>query len=129
MLKYCVTHHICKYLRLYLVFIKLIITLNFKFTKLFLHKGLGYENGTTKSTLTLSWQRSLSYRNQSVDLESKSVDWFLYDSKLRHERVNEVLSSVYASGNNMSLILSRTYCHWKWKGRKHSAAISLMLTG
>ena len=57
------------------------------------------------------------------------MDWFLYDSKLRHERVNEVLSSVYASGNNMSLILSQTYCHWKWKGRKHSAAISLMLTG
>ena len=39
------------------------------------------------------------------------MDWFLYDSKLRHERVNEVLSSVYATGNNMSLILSRTYCH------------------
>ena len=37
--------------------------------------------------LTLSWRRPLSYRNQSNDLHSKSVDWFLYDSGLRHERV------------------------------------------
>ena len=32
--------------------------------------------------LTLSWRRPLSYRNQS-----KSMDWFLYDNGLRHERV------------------------------------------
>ena len=37
--------------------------------------------------LTLSWQRPLSYRNQSIDLQSKSLDWFLYDNSLRHERV------------------------------------------
>ena len=34
----------------------------------------------TKVTLTLSWRRPLSYRNQS--------DRFLYDNDLRHERVN-----------------------------------------
>ena len=34
--------------------------------------------------LTLSWRRPLSYRN----LRSKSMDWFLYDNGLRHERVN-----------------------------------------
>ena len=28
--------------------------------------------------LTLSWRRQLSYRNQSIDLLCKSVDWFLY---------------------------------------------------
>ena len=38
--------------------------------------------------VTLSWRRPLSYRNQSIDLRSKSVDWFLYDNGLRHERVN-----------------------------------------
>ena len=38
--------------------------------------------------LTLSWQRPLSYRNQSIDLLWKSMDWFLYDNGLRHERVN-----------------------------------------
>ena len=38
--------------------------------------------------LTLSWRRPISYRNQSIDLRSKSMDWFLYDIGLRHERVN-----------------------------------------
>ena len=37
--------------------------------------------------LTLSWRRSLSYRNQSIDLLRKSMDWFLFDNGLRHERV------------------------------------------
>ena len=38
-------------------------------------------------TLTLSWRRPLSYRNQFIDLRSKSMDLFLYDNGLRHERV------------------------------------------
>ena len=29
-----------------------------------------------------------SYRNQSIDLQSKSMGWFLHDRDLRHERVN-----------------------------------------
>ena len=37
--------------------------------------------------LTLSWRRPLSYRNQSIDLLCKSMDWFLYDNGLRHDRV------------------------------------------
>ena len=37
--------------------------------------------------LTISWRRPLSYRNQSIDLQSKSMDWFLYDNDLHHERV------------------------------------------
>ena len=40
--------------------------------------------------LTLSGQRSLSYRNQSIDLLCKSMDWFLYDKDLRHERVKQI---------------------------------------
>ena len=40
------------------------------------------------NTLTLSRRRPLSYRNQSIDLQNKSMDWFLYDNGLRHERVN-----------------------------------------
>ena len=31
---------------------------------------------------------SLSYRNQSIDLENKAVDWFLYYWDLCHEKVN-----------------------------------------
>ena len=37
--------------------------------------------------LTLSWWRPLSYRNQSIDLQSNSMEWFLYNNGLRHERV------------------------------------------
>ena len=29
----------------------------------------------------------LSYRKQSIDLQSKSMNWLLYDNGLRHERV------------------------------------------
>ena len=38
-------------------------------------------------SLTLSWRRPISYRNQSIDLLSKSMDKFLYYNGLRHERV------------------------------------------
>ena len=38
--------------------------------------------------LTLSWRRFLSYRNQSIDFQSKSINWFLYDRDLRHEELN-----------------------------------------
>ena len=38
--------------------------------------------------LTLSRWRPLSYRNQSIDLQSKSMDCFLYDNGLPLERVN-----------------------------------------
>ena len=41
-----------------------------------------------KFDLTFSRRRPLSYRNQSIDLQSKSMDWFLYDNGLRHERVD-----------------------------------------
>ena len=37
---------------------------------------------------TLSWRRPLSYRNQSIDVLFKSMDWFLYYNGLRHESVN-----------------------------------------
>ena len=37
--------------------------------------------------LTFSWRRPLSYRNQSIDFLCKSIDWFLNDNGLRHEKV------------------------------------------
>ena len=39
------------------------------------------------------WQKSksLSYKNHTIDLQSKSMDWFLYDMDLRHERVKKQL--------------------------------------
>ena len=47
-----------------------------------------------QSLLTLSWWRPLSYRSQSIDLRCKSMDWFLYDNGLRHERVKWKLLKV-----------------------------------
>ena len=37
--------------------------------------------------LTLSWRRSLSYWNQSIDLQSKSMNCFQYDRDICHESV------------------------------------------
>ena len=46
-------------------------------------------------TLTLSWQRLLSYRNQSIDLPSKSMYWFLYDRDLCHGRVRDAFKNSF----------------------------------
>ena len=44
--------------------------------------------------LALSYWRFLSYRNQSMDLQSESMDWFLYDRNLRNERINPFVLNV-----------------------------------
>ena len=41
--------------------------------------------------LPFSWRRSLSNRNQSIGLQSKSMGWFLYNRDLHHERVKKML--------------------------------------
>ena len=41
-------------------------------------------NYVLRFCLTLSYRRSLSYRNQSIDLFCKSMDWFLYDWDIHH---------------------------------------------
>ena len=38
-----------------------------------------------------SWRRFSSYGNKSINLQSKSMDWFLYESDLCDERVNALL--------------------------------------
>ena len=48
-----------------------------------------------KKSLTLSWRRPLSYRNQSL---RKSMDWFLYDHGLHHEKVNGKLHFLCSVG-------------------------------
>ena len=64
----------------------------------FLSTGLMNSNNALRKMLQLlelqmfrssSWRRLLSYRNHSIDLQSKSMDWFLYNKGLRHERVND----------------------------------------
>ena len=44
-----------------------------------------------KRVLNLSWRRSLLYRNQYIDLQNKSMNWFLYDQNLRQEGINALL--------------------------------------
>ena len=53
-----------------------------------------------KFSLTHSWRRSLLFRNQSVDLLSKSMDWFLYDRDLHRERVKISYSKLNSLKNN-----------------------------
>ena len=68
--------------------------------------------------LTLSWPRSLSYRNKSIDLQSKSLNWFLYDRDLRHERVNagKRLKNYRKNGNNKKAIFKTqvNICDWEF---------------
>ena len=45
-------------------------------------------------SLTLSWRKSLLYRNMSIDLLWKSMDWLLYDGDLHHERVKLVIGNL-----------------------------------
>ena len=40
--------------------------------------------------LTFSWLRYLSYRNQPIDLQGKSMDWFLYDRDVHHARIKSI---------------------------------------
>ena len=65
--------------------------------------------------LTLSWRRPLSYRNQSIDLLSKSMDWFLYDNSFRHERVKVNYENTRAMYEICSELTIKTpeWRHWR----------------
>ena len=65
-------------------------TLVWKWHFLCIYKTFFCKGKLSSYTLTLSWRRQLSYRNQSIDLLRKSMDWFLYDNDLRHERVKGI---------------------------------------
>ena len=56
----------------------------------------------------------LSYRNQSTDLLSKSMDWFLYDNGLRHERVKEMVNDCTDSNESIDILLEKYECHGGW---------------
>ena len=61
---------------------------------------------TLKLLLTLSWRRSLSYRNQSIDLLYKSMDWFPYDRDLCHKRFFLILQNISASILNRNAFIN-----------------------
>ena len=47
-----------------------------------IQEGLGKKEGVVFTQ---------SYRNQSIDLQSTLIDWFLYDRELHHERGKDVI--------------------------------------
>ena len=67
------------------------------------HFGLDVSQGlkyASDKPLTLLWRRSLSYKTQSINMQSKSINWFLYDWDLLHEsakRVTIVLTTAMSS--------------------------------
>ena len=56
-----------------------------------------------KLALTLTRRRTLSYRKQFIDLQCKSMDWFLYDKDIRHARVKYTGKSSFI-GEKMFLL-------------------------
>ena len=55
----------------------------------------------SKITKLITWRRSLSYKNQSIDLSCKSMDWFLYGNHPRHERVKLTLALLVTTQSNL----------------------------
>ena len=68
-------------------------------------------------SLILSWRSPSSYRNQSTDLLCKSMNWFLYDSGLRDEKVHQVHSA---------FALKLWQFHWNCLNYKKSHALTVV---
>ena len=67
--------------------------------------AISNKSGKHSPTLTIlklvlalnSFMREVpTYRNQSTELPCKSMDWFLYDRKIHHERVTKVLRTSFS---------------------------------
>ena len=77
--------------------------------KLYLYQISSYWN--MKSSEWIYWihfkevGRPLSHRNQSINLQSKSMDWFLYDNGLRHEKCKIMCLLCYSAD-------SKWYINW-----------------
>ena len=67
---------------------------------------------------TLSWWRSISYRNQSIDLQNKSMDWFLYDRDLRHEKIKRQLWN-YKLNQTFQIRIIHCSNKYLWKNEKY----------
>ena len=74
----------------------------------------------TTQSLASSWRRSLSYRNESIDLLCKSMDWFLYDRALRHERIKKSWEWNILPMANWKELRKKLLCsHFEKKGWKN----------
>ena len=82
--------------------------------------------------LTFKWRRSLSYRNQPIDLVCKSIDWFVYHRDLSRERVKiELQYSVRTKARMQNTILGLVLIflcvmgRFKWKKKPFATKESL----
>ena len=66
--------------------------------------------------ITFSLQKSPSYRNQSIDLQSKSIDWFLYARNLHHETGKWSFRGIFKNLSNIcdTVILANFFCFYPW---------------
>ena len=80
------------------------------YDKLCFHESSWKKYFSSKSRQTVSGFRAfnfiiteapISYRSQSIELPSKSVDWFLYGRDLRHKRVKDKIAFCYYSVKTM----------------------------
>ena len=60
-------------------------------------------------SLTLWWRRLLSYRNQSIDLDSKSMDWFLYDKASVMKKLSSMVKPTDCNFAKYELFPSASY--------------------
>ena len=83
---------------------------SFCYDKLCFHESSSKKCFSSKSRQTVSGFRAfncfiteapISNRSQSIELPSKSVDWFLYGRDLRHERVKDKIAFCYYSVKTM----------------------------
>ena len=85
-------------------FINLALFTPQKFESMFNHFSTlclkGLKQIYTLIILTLSWRRSLLYRNQSIDY----LDLFLFNRDRRHERINKIALLNLSGSNSRNLV-------------------------
>ena len=61
---------------------------------------------------TLLWWRSISYRNKSIDLLWKSMNWFVYDKDLRRESWGRIFLQTELTAKDCSLFSRKSSIVW-----------------
>ena len=90
--------------------------------KLF-HNGASYH----KEISPLICRAILSYRNQSIDFQRKSMVWLLYDRGFHHERVNVVKNVYFVLKSFFVLDVFQSLSWHFWSCRKNGLIRKLRL--
>ena len=93
------------------------IFISFSDKKIVFHKSVKLKYDVTNHRHLPKWTYSLtlpmlsSYRNQSVDLQSKSTDWFLYDGNIGHLKVKASISMRETLENYITKLYQYNFSH------------------